>query len=858
MSFFFLFFLLLSSTPVNLSYTLTTTPITFHNRRILHQPFFPLISIPPTQPPSSPSEPKFPSSTNTPPFFPFYPSPPPPPPPHQTSLATFPANISSLFPHHPPSRKPFSPKLLLSILLPLLFLLSLLSSFTFLFYLRRRNFSNKSSGSDRQHLFPANSDLSDSNKSSSTGITPYMKLGSPELRPLPPLARHFQRNYGNSELGSDEEEEFYSPRASLGEKESPACTTSSTRRSFLVAAKKSSTPLYIYSNSASPTQSPFSNSPSLSPNRPNIKSHNLQPHDVSMDVNFLPPSLSAPSSPPGRDLDKNPSLVEEITDQIGQNPVTIEKIGRNPFSNPPLPPLPPPVGFWESSARPVQAYQPIFMPPVLVTPASTVELNNQTEIFTGQNKTANETEFITKKYSENADVVENNEETPRPKLKTLHWDKVRASSDRAMVWDQLKSSSFQLNEEMIEMLFVCNDTNTAPKDMTRRQVLSSLNEENRVLDPKKSQNIAILLRALNVTKEEVCEALLEGNTDSLGTELLETLLKMAPTKEEELKLKEYKDDTPFKLGPAERFLKALLDIPFAFKRVDAMLYIASFDSEIKYLRNSFEIIEAACEELRSSQMFMKLLEAVLKTGNRMNVGTNRGDAHAFKLDTLLKLVDVKGTDGKTTLLHFVVQEIIKSEGSHLSGTNTGLTHQTTLRDDVELKKLGLQVVAGLSGELTNVKKAAGMDSDVLSSYVSKLGGGISKISEVLRLNDTGSLHENPKKFAQAMKEFAKKAEEEIIRIQAQESVSLSLVKEITEYFHGNSVKEEAHPFRIFMVVRDFLSILDQVCKEVGKINERMFVSSVRQLPVNPAQPVFPRIHLRQPCSSDDDDSLSSS
>jgi len=35
-------------------------------------------------------------------------------------------------------------------------------------------------------------------------------------------------------------------------------------------------------------------------------------------------------------------------------------------------------------------------------------------------------------------------------------------------------------------------------------------QENKVLDPKKSQNIAIMLRALNVTKEEVCKALLDG------------------------------------------------------------------------------------------------------------------------------------------------------------------------------------------------------------------------------------------------------------------------------------------------------------------------------------------------------------
>lgn len=82
-----------------------------------------------------------------------------------------------------------------------------------------------------------------------------------------------------------------------------------------------------------------------------------------------------------------------------------------------------------------------------------------------------------------------------------------------------------------------------------------------------------------------------GNCDTLGTELLESLLKMAPTKEEEAKLKEFKDDSPFKLGPAEKFLKVMLDIPFAFNRVDAMLYIANFDSELEYLKKSFHTLE---------------------------------------------------------------------------------------------------------------------------------------------------------------------------------------------------------------------------------------------------------------------------
>lgn len=56
-----------------------------------------------------------------------------------------------------------------------------------------------------------------------------------------------------------------------------------------------------------------------------------------------------------------------------------------------------------------------------------------------------------------------------------------------------------------------NNSSLTPKDNFRKQNLPSLNLENRVLDPKKSQNIAILLRALNVTIDEVCESLLEGN-----------------------------------------------------------------------------------------------------------------------------------------------------------------------------------------------------------------------------------------------------------------------------------------------------------------------------------------------------------
>ncbi|CAL8172819.1 unnamed protein product [Prunus armeniaca] len=898
----------------------TTTTCYHHPRHLLHQPFVPLDSLPPTQPPSSSPQsqptqiPKLPfsSSSSTPPQKPFFPSSssrsPPPSPPSPTALTSFPANISSLlFPETSSSSSSHRHVVAIAVSVSLTAFIIIASASALLYYRRRRKLDptisdDKASRTDSLRLFPPNTATSDAvhkqrstpntsteflylgtivnargtdeenapntsnagltfGVSSLSGSPPYQKLGSPELKPLPPLPKHnFRRSFKNSQLGSDDddEEEFFSPRGSSASPKNGNGLAKTSDRVFKAVEGEnfgsrsfnSRTASYPCSKSASPTSS---GSHTVSPTL-NLSPRSLKSKSPDSIINFaapsrpppvpmsLSPSLSSSSSSSERGLgsvsSNSQNSPSKNSDFLGlKNQPQVKNKSFVPIRLPPPPPPLPPPRFWEVTAGP----RPNSGPPALVMPSRPRVFQNSGPVLGGEG-------------SQSDAIVEKNEETPKPKLKPLHWDKVRASSDRAMVWDQLKSSSFQLNEEMIETLFMVNNSSLAPNDNVRRQILPSLNQENRVLDPKKSQNIAILLRALNVTIDEVCEALVEGNSDALGTELLESLLKMAPTKEEERKLREFKDESPFKLGPAEKFLKAVLDIPFAFKRVDAMLYIASFDSEVDYLKRSFETLEAACEELRNSRMFLKLLEAVLKTGNRMNVGTNRGDAHAFKLDTLLKLVDIKGADGKTTLLHFVVQEITRAEGFRLSGMNQNQTAEeiqqssSSFRDDVEFRKRGLQVVSGLSGELTSVKKAAAMDSEVLSKEVEKIAGGVKKIAEVIKLIEESALKDSSHKFCESMNGFLKKAAEEIVRIQAQEKLAFSLVKELTEYFHGNSAKEEAHPFRIFMVVRDFLSVLDQACKVVGKVNERTIVGSARQfpLPANPTHPpVFPGFSAKQ-------------
>ncbi|XP_040986357.1 formin-like protein 5 [Juglans microcarpa x Juglans regia] len=465
--------------------------------------------------------------------------------------------------------------------------------------------------------------------------------------------------------------------------------------------------------------------------------------------------------------------------------------------------------------------------------------------------------------------LEGDTNAPKAKLKPFFWDKVLASPDQSMVWHQIKSGSFQFNEEMIETLF---GYNAVDKSKNERRKESSSQDPSpqyiQIIDPKKSQNLSILLRALNVTIEEVCDALHEGN--ELPPDFVQTLLKMAPTADEELKLRLFSGELS-QLGPADRFLKALVDIPFAFKRLEALLFMCTLQEEATITKESFATLEVACKELRNSRLFLKLLEAVLKTGNRMNDGTFRGGAQAFKLDTLLKLSDVKGVDGKTTLLNFVVQEIIRSEGvraargakgsqSFSSFKSDDLLEETSHDTEEHYRSLGLQVVSALGNELENVKKAAILDADSLTGTVAKLGQQLIKTRDFLN-SDMKSIEED-RGFHQTLKSFVQNAEIDVMWFLEEERRIMTLVKSTGDYFHGKAGKDEG--LRLFVIVRDFLIMLDKACKDVRDAVKRRTITQKKEAPTVAAssdtrqpldlhQRLFPAITDRRIDSSSSDD-----
>lgn len=358
-----------------------------------------------------------------------------------------------------------------------------------------------------------------------------------------------------------------------------------------------------------------------------------------------------------------------------------------------------------------------------------------------------------------------------------------------------------------------------------------------ILDPRKSQNTAIILKSLAISRNEIIDALIDGQ--GLNADTIEKLSRIAPTEEEQSQILEYEGDTA-RLAAAESFLYHILKaVPSAFKRLNAMLFRMNCDTEIQEIKKFLQNLEMGCNELRNQGIFVKLLEAVLKAGNRMNAGTHRGNAQAFNLVSLRKLSDVKSIDGKTTLLNFVVEEVVRSEGkravlnrnhslsrssSSSSSSNRSNNSSAASADSNSVSSkeqrqreyitLGLPVVGGVSAEFSNVKKVAVTD---YSSFVGSISALSAKIVEIGQLvSKCGS--DKGEKFVRDMNYFLENAEKEVKLVREEQTRVMQLVKRTTDYYQGGASKDSAgeQPLYLFVIVKDFLGMVDQACIEIAR------------------------------------------
>ena len=116
---------------------------------------------------------------------------------------------------------------------------------------------------------------------------------------------------------------------------------------------------------------------------------------------------------------------------------------------------------------------------------------------------------------------------------------------------------------------------------------------------------------------------------------------------------------------------------------------------------------AACEEVRKSRKFAKILELILLIGNIMNTGSKNAQSVGFDISYLPKLNNTKDRENKDTLLHFLVEYVERDYPELLSFADEMIHLDSASRVSIEaIQKLLKQMDSSIKNLEMDLKNAA--------------------------------------------------------------------------------------------------------------------------------------------------------
>ena len=257
-------------------------------------------------------------------------------------------------------------------------------------------------------------------------------------------------------------------------------------------------------------------------------------------------------------------------------------------------------------------------------------------------------------------------------LKKVNWNKVPTQT--------LKETSFwvKVNEEKLasEDILQILIENFSTKQ-TKAKLTDSKNlddnfgakkkgniRELKYLDEKQAQNISILLKSIKADPNEICQWLIDCNVEKLNQSYLEQLEKFLPDDKILSQYQELKENID-ELDSSEKFLVIISKIRGLRKRLRSLIFKYKFPEQQDEIKVDLIAGIEACNDVRNSSKFQKLLEVLLLVGNIMNSGSaNLEGSFGFDMRFLPKFLGTKANDNRRTLLHLVAQ-IVSDKHPHL-------------------------------------------------------------------------------------------------------------------------------------------------------------------------------------------------
>uniref|UniRef100_A0A8C2L1B8 Formin like 1 n=1 Tax=Cyprinus carpio TaxID=7962 RepID=A0A8C2L1B8_CYPCA len=421
------------------------------------------------------------------------------------------------------------------------------------------------------------------------------------------------------------------------------------------------------------------------------------------------------------DAEAKNTIIEHLEELQEQNTQSITEIKASPVTqSPPLPPAPAPP-------------PPPPLPPMSVAPpSSSLPGRTATEKTGVKSKKPIKTKY---------------------RMPLLNWQALMEEQVAGTVFTELDDESVlgELNMDVFEELFKTK-AQSAPVNVGTLKVKVAHKTSSKItlLEPNRAKNLAITLRKGGMSTAQICTAIQTFNLDLLKSDFLELLERFIPSDYELRLIENYEREgrALLELSEEDRFMVAFSKIPCLPQRISTLTFMGNFSESIQLLKPQLNAIIAGSMSIKSSSKLKKILEIILAFGNYMN-SEKRGSAYGFRLQSLDLLLDMKSTDRKLTLLHFIVS-IIQEKYPQLQNFHTelhcldkaALVSLDSILADVRSLEKGMDVVRK---EFLQQK-----DSAVLTNFMSNNGSLLdsvvkdSKTAEEVYHSVVEYFGENPK------------------------------------------------------------------------------------------------------------------
>ncbi|XP_054006199.1 protein diaphanous isoform X1 [Hylaeus anthracinus] len=325
-------------------------------------------------------------------------------------------------------------------------------------------------------------------------------------------------------------------------------------------------------------------------------------------------------------------------------------------------------------------------------------------------------------------------------------------------------------------------------DVVDKSAPAKKTKDLKVLDSKAAQNILILISGTlkHMSFEQVKSCLLKCEGPVISENILQGLIQYLPPPDQLTKLQLYKDQYD-DLTEAEQFCVTISTIKRLLPRLRSLSFMLRYEELVQDVKPDIVAGTAACEEVKGSKKFAKILELILLLGNYMNSGSKNGQAFGFEISFLTKLTSTKDIDNKQTLMHYLVDTIERKFPECLS----------------------------FPEELAHVDRAARVSLENVQRTLRQMDSNIRNLEQ--DLSNAKVPQSNDDMFIDVMGPFAKKARESYEVMQNMFKNMDSLYTEISEFFSFDKQKYTIEEF--FGDIKTFKDDFMHAQREIIKLRE---------------------------------------